>query len=118
MIAQKHLRIVASGSFAIATSCLLLPLRAAEPAKDPSDRFQVLLSDDFNGKTHLNWKPVRLDESHVSLTKNPGKLTITTQRGTIHGFELQDQFAEGIQAKNIYVLDNPVGPDADFVVTT
>ena len=100
-------------------------LAAAEPrardeegAKDAADRFQIVLADDFDGKLHLNWKPVRYDETHVSLTKNPGKLTITTQRGSIFGDEKNDEFGEGVQAKNIFVLDNPLGKDVDFSVTT
>ena len=83
---------------------------AAEP--------RLLAFDDFDGKLGLNWKPVRPDPSHVSLTKNPGKLTITTQRGSIHGEETKDEFGEGIQAKNIYLIDNPLAKDADFVATT
>jgi len=86
--------------------------------RDAADRFQVVMADDFNGKLHLNWKPVRYDETHVSLTKNPGKLTITTQRGSIFGDEKHDEFGEGVQAKNIFVLDNPLANDVDFTVIT
>ncbi len=104
---------------------LVQSLLAAEPQpreddtpKDAADRFQVVLADDFDGKLHLNWKPVRYDDSHVSLTKNPGKLTITTQRGSIFGDEKNDEFGDGIQAKNIFVLDNPLAKDVDFTVIT
>jgi hypothetical protein len=101
------------------------PLNAVEPrtheeeaAKDAADRFQVVLADNFDGKLHLNWKPVRYDDTHVSLTKNPGKLTITTQRGSIFGDEKNDAFGAGVQAKNIFVLDNPLAKDVDFTVIT
>jgi regulation of enolase protein 1 (concanavalin A-like superfamily) len=79
---------------------------------------RLLAFDDFDGKLALNWKPVRPDASHVSLAKNPGKLTITTQRGSIHGEEKKDEYGEGIQAKNLYLIDNPLAKDADFVATT
>jgi regulation of enolase protein 1 (concanavalin A-like superfamily) len=79
---------------------------------------QVRVFDDFDGKLTLNWKPVRPDPSHVSLTKNPGKLTITTQRGSIHGEETKDEFGAGIAAKNLFLIDNPLAKDAEFVVTT
>ena len=47
-----------------------------------------------------------------------GALTITTQRGSIHRDEKNDAFGEGVQAKNIYVIENPLSDTADFVVTT
>ncbi len=74
--------------------------------------------DDFDGKPALNWKPVRPDPSHVSFAKVPGTLTITTQRGSIHGDEKKDEYGEGIQAKNLYLIDNPLAEGADFVATT
>ena len=54
--------------------------------------------DAFDGKFALKWEPVRPDPTHISLEKNPGKLTITTQRGSIHGDEKNDAYGEGIQA--------------------
>jgi regulation of enolase protein 1 (concanavalin A-like superfamily) len=124
MISKRNWRGLANFTIFVAICCdltTLWALQAAEPnkeTKDLSDTFQVLLVDDFEGKLKLNWKPVREDESHVSLTSHPGKLTITTQRGTIHAHELADAFAEGTQAKNIYLIDNPLLPDVDFVATT
>ena len=78
----------------------------------PSEGWVLLAYDGFDGKLGLNWKPVRPDPSHVSLTKTPGALTITTQRGSIHGEETKDEYGEGIQAKNIYVIDNPLAREA------
>jgi hypothetical protein len=89
----------------------------AAPAIDdkPSNKFVFLAHESFDEKLHLDWQPVRPDVDHVSLTKNPAKLTITTQQGTIHG----DEKAAGEpSAKNIYVMPNPLAKDADFVITT
>ena len=82
------------------------------------DAFGFLVLDAFDGKLGLNWKPVRPDPSHISLTKTPGALTITTQRGSIHGEETKDEFGGGVQAKNLYLIDNPLAPAGDFVATT
>jgi hypothetical protein len=90
---------------------------APEPAADKADKgkFRFLAYDNFDGKLGLNWKPVRHDATHVSFTKRPGQLTVTTQRGTIHA----DEKARGEpSAKNIFLLDNPLAKDADFVITT
>jgi regulation of enolase protein 1 (concanavalin A-like superfamily) len=76
-----------------------------------------LLRDDFHGKYALNWKIIREDKDHLSLTKNPGHLTITTQRGTIHGDVAHDAVSEGIRAKNIFLIRNPLAADGDFSIT-
>lgn len=91
-------------------------LRAALVPKPPAeDRFRLLAYKGFGGKLGLNWQPIRSDPTHVSLTKHRGKLTITTQRGTIHG----DEKAAGEpRAKNLFLIDNPLSKDADFVMTT
>ena len=69
------------------------------------------LRDEFDGKLTLNWEPVRPDPTHVSLTKNPGKLTITTQRGGIWQ-------GVGPTAKNFHLIRNPLVGGGDFVLTT
>jgi uncharacterized protein (TIGR03067 family) len=74
--------------------------------------------DGFDGKLVLKWEPVRHDPTHVSLVKHPGKLTITSQRGTIHGNEKADALSQGTQAKNLYLIRNPASQGGDFVVTT
>jgi RNA polymerase sigma factor (sigma-70 family) len=71
--------------------------------------------DPFNGKLVLDWKPVRYDPTHVSLTKYPGQLSITTQQGTIYA---DGKAKGGPRAKNIFVMPNPLGAGADFVITT
>jgi hypothetical protein len=83
-----------------------------------SEGLVLLAYDGFDGKLGLNWKPVRPDPSHISLTKTKGALTITTQRGSIHGEETKDVYGEGIQAKNLYLIDNPLAHGGDFVATT
>ena len=40
--------------------------------------------DDFESKFALNWETIRPDPTHLSLDSHPGKLTITTQYGSIH----------------------------------
>ncbi len=91
--------------------------KAKLEAEASSEGLVLVAYDGFDGKLGLNWKPVRPDPSHVSLTKTKGALTITTQRGSIHGEETKDAFGEGIKAKNLYVIDNPLAPGGDFVVT-
>lgn len=87
---------------------------SGEDAKSPKEPL-VLLYDPFEGKKFLNWKPVRFDPSHISFSKHSGKLTIITQRGTIH----QDQKSRSEPiAKNFYVLENPLMADANFSITT
>jgi peroxiredoxin/regulation of enolase protein 1 (concanavalin A-like superfamily) len=77
----------------------------------------AVLRDDFNGKFALNWKIVREDKDHFSLTRDPGHLTIITQRGTIHGDVEHDAQSEGICAKNIFFIRNPVSETSDFSIT-
>lgn len=88
---------------------------SAAAAEKASKEPLVLLYDPFEGKKFLNWKPVRFDPSHISYSKRSGKLTIITQRGTIH----QDHKSrEEPIAKNFYVLENPLTADAAFSITT
>ena len=79
---------------------------------------KVVAADSFDRKLSLKWRIIRPEPVHVSLVKNKGKLTILTQRGCIHGDEKKDEFGKGIQAKNIFVIENPLPEGANFVVTT
>ncbi|VTR93141.1 signal peptide protein : Uncharacterized protein OS=Rhodopirellula baltica WH47 GN=RBWH47_02949 PE=4 SV=1: DUF1349 [Gemmata massiliana] len=88
-------------------------VRAPNPNPPPPP--VLVATETFNGKFQLRWKPVRPDEDHVSWTKNRGALTITTQRGTIHGDETGNKES---QARNIYLIDNPLPDDADFEIVT
>jgi regulation of enolase protein 1 (concanavalin A-like superfamily) len=111
--------------FAFALLLAGIPLvgafRADEEAKKEKDQpeppvtFYYFALEPFNEKFRLNWKPVRPDQKHVSLTRNKGKLTITTQQGTIHADE---QNRNEPKAKNIYLINNPLAGDADFEILT
>jgi uncharacterized protein (TIGR03067 family) len=69
--------------------------------------------DDFEERLSLEFQPIRHDKEMVSLEKNPGKLTITTQRGTLGGDETRK-----VPARNLYLIRNPVESGRDFVMTT
>jgi regulation of enolase protein 1 (concanavalin A-like superfamily) len=87
-------------------------LAQQEPAQSACN---VLLFDSFDGKMGLAWKPVRHDTTHVSFSDRVGMLTIRTQRGTINKAEKALGWP---QAKNLFLLENPLPKDADFAVTT
>jgi regulation of enolase protein 1 (concanavalin A-like superfamily) len=90
-------------------------MAAPVPKTKVADRFRFVAFEGFDGKLGLNWKPVRHDPTHISLTKHRGKLTITTQRGTIHG----NANAQGEpSAQNLFLIDNPLAGETDFVMTT
>lgn len=85
---------------------------------EASDVKSIRLYESFEKEFKLKWKPVREDKDHWSLTKNPGALTIITQRGTIHANEKADDLSGGRQAKNLFIIDNPVKGAGDFTITT
>ncbi|MEM6690118.1 MAG: DUF1349 domain-containing protein [Planctomycetota bacterium] len=102
----------------VLTSSATLRSRVSAETVASSGSNALGLRDEFTGSPFLRWEVVRPDSTHVSFDKNPGALTITTQRGSIHRNEKSDRLGEGIQAKNIYLINNPVSEDVDFVVTT
>ena len=79
---------------------------ASVPAEEPEG---PVLRDDFDSKFTLDWKTIRPDPTHMSLETHPGKLTITTQYGSIHKAQTT--------AKNLQFIDLPEGLE-DFVATT
>ena len=91
-------------------SLLSLSVLGAEPAeeKTAADR----LFDDFDGKLALDWKQIRPVPTHQSLTKSPGKLTITTQYGSIH------RTGRPELAKNLFLIDIPQRDRDGFAATT
>lgn len=101
----------------------VLDTKALGESAGPADKqcprkgLKLLAFDGFDGKLGLNWKPVRHDPTHVSLTKDPGALTITTQRGSIHGDEKNDAAGDGLQAKNLFLIENPLAANTDFTIT-
>ena len=71
---------------------------------------EVVAYDDFEGTLSLAWKVRNPDPSHFSLTKNPGMLTITTQKGA-----LWNSYTD---YKNLFLLDCPMSKGEDFELTT
>ena len=82
----------------------------AEVEEPVAPQPEVLAFDDFDGKLSLDWHILKADPTHLSLSKNPGMLTITTQKGAL-GAERKDY-------KNLFVIDCPTKPGADFEITT
>lgn len=92
-------------SAAILSAALVLPPGSSR-AETPGD---LPLRDEFDSKLTLDWETIRPDPTHLSLETHPGKLTITTQYGSIHQAQTT--------AKNLFFIDVPEGVD-DFVATT
>lgn len=104
---------------------LIAALRDANDPTAPAGKAEAAASgagaalyDGFDGKLALDWKQVRLDPTHISLARKPGHLTITTQRGSIHGTPDGNEAGAEFLARNLTLVANPLAPDADFVVTT
>lgn len=70
------------------------------------------LFDGFDGRLALDWQQIRPDAGSQSLEKNPGRLTITTQYGSIH------LTGRPVLAKNLFLLDISNRTESDFAVTT
>ncbi len=70
----------------------------------------AFLFDDFNEALDLSWTILKEDESHWSLTKRTGTLTITTQSGS---FEYSNT-----DYHNVFLLKFPVSQLMDFQITT
>lgn len=99
---------------ALAAATALLLAGVGTPAPLPRGGAGGVWHDGFDGKLTLDWKVVRPDKDRVSLKKVPGCLVITTQLGTIHGKEKDDALSEGTQAKNLHLIDVPLGKDQDW----
>jgi len=78
-----------------------------EPKATPS---KVLAYDSFDGCLSLDWKIRNPEASHISLDRNPGALTITTQDGNFYKTERDH--------KNLFLIDCPAAPGEDFQLTT
>lgn len=101
---------------AVITTLLALVLVAAGEGWAGEQEFRAF--DGFDGKLALKWQPVAPDPSHVSLTKHPGKLTITTQLGGMFADARRDPLLKGVELRNLYLLPNPAPAGGDFVATT
>ena len=87
-------------------SLVIFVTPASSRAESPDDG---VLRDDFDSKFTLNWETIRPDPTHMSLESHPGKLTITTQYGSIHQAQTT--------AKNLQFIKVPEELQ-DFVATT
>jgi len=81
-----------------------------EPVRTAPEEARLLAFDDFDDKLSLDWTILHADPSHCSLTKKPGYLTITTQKG---GFIMS-----ATNFKNLFLIDNPAVGGGDFEITT
>jgi uncharacterized protein (TIGR03067 family) len=72
--------------------------------------------DGFDEKHDLGWNIIRPDATHVSLEKNCGKLTITTQTGSIHLNETSRNAR--VPAKNLYLIPSSAVDGNEYVLTT
>jgi uncharacterized protein (TIGR03067 family) len=88
-----------------------MSLPGDETTVSVADPLPLRLYDEFDGKFELDWSVVRPAPTHVSFTRKPGKLTITTQEGSIYR-------ANTPSAKNLHLIRNPVADGSDFVLTT
>lgn len=66
--------------------------------------------DDFSGNYSQKWSILNPNPRNVSLKSWPGMLTITTEQGGI--------WKSYRNAKNIFVINNPIPNNGDFVATT
>lgn len=71
---------------------------------------KLIAFDDFDNKLHLPWNIIQADLSHLSLTKKPGALTITTQPGAI--------FRSCCDIRNLILMKNPIAYNKNFMITT
>lgn len=100
----------ALGGLFLAAALACAPAAADGRGDDPEP--DVTLVERFDGKLGLKWEVLREDAKRHSLTKNKGKLTVTTQKGTIHG----DAERAAPKAKNVFLVRNPLA-SADFEVS-
>jgi regulation of enolase protein 1 (concanavalin A-like superfamily) len=91
----------------------MIVVSAAPPRGGGEVQVEPAARESFNGKFRLKWQVVRPDVTHYSLTKNRGRLTLTTQRGTIHKKQQSDED----KIKNVFLIANPYGREGDFEVT-
>ncbi|NQT84868.1 tetratricopeptide repeat protein [bacterium] len=86
------------------------PPPVTSPWEAESTDGKVLAYDDFDDKLALDWNIRNPDPSHHSLTKTPGMLTITTQKG-----DLCNAVAN---YKNLFLIDCPASEGEHFQLTT
>lgn len=82
------------------------------PKATAAEAAEFRLYDGFDGKLALDWEVIRPNPKTASLTKNPGRLTLTSEYGGLHA----ENYGHA-SANNVYVIPSPA-KDGDFVVTT
>ncbi len=78
--------------------------------EEPEPLHVAYYFEDFNEAFDLNWHCDDFDFTHMSFTKVPGALTLTTQDGTYE--------RENNDCKNVFYIDFPASQAHDFQVTT
>jgi uncharacterized protein (TIGR03067 family) len=107
-------KLALAGSVAVLLALGLVRLElVAHGEEKPDESATFRLYDGFDGKLALDWQILRPNPQTASLTKHPGRLTITSEHGGLHA-----ENYTGMTAKNVYLLPNPADGDGDFVVTT
>jgi len=89
---------------------VILVFFAGNSSLSADDPAKVGFRDDFIGKYDPAWQIINENPDNISLTKQPGMLTITTERGGI--------WRQNRSARNIFLIDNPLKEKTDFVMTT
>ncbi len=85
----------------------------AETAQGTTQREEMSFRDDFDQAMKPEWELVRSDPTHLSTDKAPGKLTITTQHGTVHRTNRAAPLLP-----NLAIMKNPIAHTDGFVITT
>lgn len=91
---------------------LILILAAYSSCAEANEPRELLES--FDEKFNLDWDIIRDQPDSRSLEANPGELTINTLPGTIYSKLERDHFQI---LKNLFLLNEPVSSDTDFVAT-
>lgn len=95
---------------------------SAQEQKQKDDRsatasaMSVDLTDNFDGAFEIEWDILRPNPEYASLETNEGRLTLTTERGSINGNTETDALTQGVYPKNFYLVPNPLDEDVDFQI--
>ena len=68
----------------------------------------LVFRDSFESELQKGWSIFNEDPTHYSLVKRTGSLTVTTQSGGI--------YAGARNARNLFLLENPLTTDEDFEI--
>ncbi|MBN1536485.1 MAG: ABC transporter substrate-binding protein [Anaerolineales bacterium] len=80
---RKYILLISTVVFAIFLVLGTMTLLAPQPAQSATSQYEVF-EDDFDSSTlNARWEWIQQDNSHWSLTANPGYISITTQSGGV-----------------------------------